>query len=193
MPRYGYLNRWMMASPNYARPHSSGPLACGRVLASALKVGDGPVCHIYHDMKLVRRVAAAGKLAAALAPDATPTAGAPPRASRVSFAQAPASAQAGPSAASSAAPAVVQPESTAGPSQEAPGEPEVAELSPWDPPPRDAYGKVDDNRVFPQVCDAEHVYAKNVSCGVCFSRASQRMCRAVQFIVSGKLRLGPCQ
>ena len=130
-------------------------------MASALKVGDGPVCHIYRDMKLVRRVAAAEKLAAALAPDATPTTGAASRASRVSFAPAPATAQAGPSAASSAAPAVVQqPDSNASPSQEAPGEPEAAELSPWDPPPRDAYGKVDDNRVFPQVCDAKHVHTR---------------------------------
>lgn len=123
------------------------------------------MCHIYRDMKLVRRVAAAEKLAAALAPDATPI-GAVARTGRVSFAQDPATGQAGPSTAARAPAAAGQPESAVGPSQEAgveakqaAGEPEAVELSPWDPPPRDEHGKVVDTRVFPQVRDADRVHA----------------------------------
>lgn len=96
-------------------------------------------------MKLVGRVAAAGKLAAALIPKAesTPAAAAPD--TRVSFSD---QSPAGPSGSKDAAGAAGEEESGA----EMTGG-EAPEGSVWDPPPRVElpFGKVDDTRTFTQV------------------------------------------
>ena len=124
-----------------------------RVLARALKVGDGPICHIYRDMKLLARVAAAEKLSAALAPKAAPTPATTVRSALVSFDdQGHSPSQAGPSVAPGqpAAGAVGEDGHVA-----ATGGEVGTELSMWDPPPRDElpHGKINDTRTFPQVSE----------------------------------------
>lgn len=121
-------------------------------MANALKVGEGPVCHIYRNMKLVRRVAASEKLAAAVSSEAVSTTAGAAHGGRVSFAaEGPGAPQAGPSAAGSSSTMDARKETAAGPSQEAEAVPEAAEVSPWDPPPREEHGKAGDTRTFPQV------------------------------------------